>query len=211
MHITNESPVRIKLKDGILRYGRIEVPNNKIELVILTSVYRNVFYSKGYTTENFVGPDCFSYSEADEGMVPHKSILEPQSETCGNCPNNLWGSNPYGEHGKACKQARRLVVIPASVLETGAGAVSAANLAIIDLPVTSVKYYSQYVRDLAESSDAKPHLVVTEALYSKDEKTHFKVNFDLIRVVESKHLQDAILARVDDAKKFGLKPLFNRY
>ena len=57
-------------------------------------------------------PDCFSR----DLYSPDLAITHPQSKGCASCPNNQWGSDvrPDGTKGKgkACKEIRRLFVIP---------------------------------------------------------------------------------------------------
>jgi len=197
---------RISLKSGVMSYGGTAMPGNKTEAVVVASVYRNVFYAGRYDANNIVNPNCFASSESDKGMAPHSNVAEPEHATCDGCPNNEWGSDPNGGRGKACKQTRRLVLIPGHAVEGGAGAVNTAELAIMDLPVTSVKNYSSYVNSLAASANVPPFAAVAEISVTPDAKTQFKVNFKPMRVVPSEELLTAIEARMSSALALGLEP-----
>lgn len=59
------------------------------------------FYRKAYDPRSQTGPpDCWS---ADM-LEPHPSSLRKESDTCANCPHNVFGSGKEGR-GKACSTA----------------------------------------------------------------------------------------------------------
>jgi hypothetical protein len=197
---------RISLKSGVMSYGGTAMPGNKTEAVVVASVYRNVFYAGRYDANNIVNPNCFASSESDKGMAPHSNVAEPEHATCDGCPNNEWGSDPNGGRGKACKQTRRLVLIPGHAVEGGAAAVNTAEFAVMDLPVTSVKNYSGYVNALAASAKMPPFAAVAEISVVPDAKTQFKVNFKPMRVLPTEELLVAVEGRMSSALALGLEP-----
>jgi hypothetical protein len=197
---------RISLKSGVMSYGGTAMPGNKTEAVVVASVYRNVFYAGRYDANNVVNPNCFASSDSDKDMAPHANVSEPEHATCDGCPKNEWGSDPNGGRGKACKQTRRLVLIPGHAVEGGAAAVNTAELAILDLPVTSVKNYSSYVNALAASAKVPPFAAVAEISVVPDAKTQFKVNFKPIRVLPTEELLAAVEGRTHSALALGLEP-----
>ena len=197
---------RISLKSGMMSYGGTPMPGNKTEAVVVASVYRNVFYAGRYDANNIVNPNCFAFSESDKDMAPHENVAEPAHAKCDGCPNNEWGSDPNGGRGKACKQTRRLVLIPGHAIDSGPETVNTAEFAILDLPVTSVKNYSSYVNSLAASANVPPFAAVAEISTTPDAKTQFKVNFKPMRVVPTEDLLVAIEQRMSSALALGLEP-----
>ena len=194
---------KISLKAGVISYGGNAVKDNRLDVVVLAAVYRNTFYAGRYDANNIVNPDCFSLSETDEDMVPANAVHKPEHPTCAGCPRAEWGSDLNGGRGKACKQTRRLVLLPASALENPE-AVLTGEMAMLDIPVTSVKNYANYVNVLAASIGLPPHAAVTEISAKPDAKTQFKVEFKGIRAVPSDALLDAIEKRQPDATRIGL-------
>lgn len=197
---------KISLKSGVMTYQGAAMPGNKTEAIILAASYRNVWYAGRYDANNIVNPNCFALALDDEGMAPHENVEKPEHPTCEGCAKNEWGSDPNGGRGKACKQTRRLVLIPASVLDQGAKAVSSAEFAILDVPVTSVKNYSGFVNTLSASVGVPPHAAVCEISIVPDAKTQFKVRFQPLRVVPNEELLNAIEARMEQARSLSIEP-----
>ena len=110
---------------------------------------------------------------------------EPHLATqCRGCPKNEWGSDPRpGSRGKACKEIRRLAVIPYTDTLTPEN-VADTEMAIIKLPVTSVKTWSNYVNKVGASLKRPPWSVITLIKVVPDQKTQFKVLFDCVNAVE---------------------------
>lgn len=197
---------RISLKSGVMSYAGNPVAGNKMEAIILCASFRNVWYAGRYDPNNIVNPSCFALSMSDEDMAPHDNVAKPCNETCSGCEKNEWGSDPNGGRGKACKQTRRLILLPGHAMEQGPDALRTAELAVMDLPVTSVKNYSTYVNMLTASTNMPTYAAVAEISVAPDAKTQFKVQFKPMRVVPSlDHLQ-AIKARLDGAKQLALEP-----
>lgn len=197
---------KISLKSGVMSYGGTAMPNNKVEAVILVAGYRNAYYAGRFDSNNIVNPNCFALSESDEGMVPHENVREPENATCDGCPKSAWGSDPNGGRGKACKQSRRLVLIPANVLEEGPEKIKTAELAIMDMPVTSVKNYSQFVNTLSVSANVPTYAAVVQISVVPDAKSQFKVLFQAMRVVPTVALLEAIKLRRNEALRIALTP-----
>lgn len=196
------------LKSGVLSYAGSPIPGNKTEAIIMAAAFRNVWYANRYDPNNIVNPNCFALSMSDEGMAPHENVSEPAHDTCAGCPYNEWGSDPNGGRGKACKQSRRLVMIPAAALtqpDPVAG-VQSAEFAKMDLPVTSVKNYSSFVNTLAASANVPPFAAVAEISVVPDAKTQFKVMFKPMRVLPSEEVLNAVMARLNAAEALALEP-----
>lgn len=197
---------KISLKSGVISYGGNPVKDNRLDVIILAATYRNTFYKGRYDPNNIQNPNCFSLSESDEGMTPDDVVSEPIHPTCDGCPNREWGSDLNGGRGKACKETRRLVLLPASVLdsEDPVAAIKVSELAILDVPVTSVKNYSQYVNILASSIGLPAWAAVTEISAKPDPKTQFKVEFRGIKPAGDDAILDALEARKAEAVRIGL-------
>lgn len=198
---------KISLKSGVMSYGGQAVKNNALDCIVLVATYRNTFYKGRFDPNNIKNPNCFALSETDDGMVPDPVVTDPVSASCDGCPNREWGSDLNGGRGKACKESRRLVLLPASVLndEDPIKAIKTGELAILDLPVTSVKHYSNYVNVLAASIGLPIWACVTEVSVRPNAKTQFEVNFRGIKAAaESDALVDALEGRKAEALRIGL-------
>ena len=182
------------------------MPGNKVEAIIVAATYRNAFYADRFDANNIKNPNCFALSDTDKDMVPHMNVIEPEADNCHDCPKAEWGSDPNGGRGKACKQTRRLVLIPANALDEGPEKLKTAELAIMDIPVTSVRNYSQFVNTLSASAGVPVWAAVCQISVVPDIKTQFKVLFQAMRIVPSTELLDAIKIRKEEALRIGLLP-----
>jgi hypothetical protein len=132
-------------------------------------------------------------------------MLPGKTRDCATCPLSAWGSDPKGGRGKACKETRRLVVLPASALDTPDN-VMKAEMAIVDIPVTSGKNYSNFVNHVAAATGMPVWAVVTEMSCERDPKTQFKVLFNFARTVADEETLLALEKRKDEALRLALTP-----
>lgn len=172
-------------KAGVLSYNGEAVKGNKLDVIVIASSHANLYYEDKYDPNNIKNPVCFAYSENPDEieLVPHPKSQKIQSETtCAECWANQWGSDPDGGRGKACKNSRKLAVIPAGVEPAD---VPSAEVAALTLPVTTVnKNWSPYVHKLATLYGRPPFAVKTQLGTQPDTKTQFKVTFDDVGMVD---------------------------
>ncbi len=161
-------------KAGILTLNGDTVPDNKLNVIIIASTHANLYYEGVFDDQNPTNPVCYAYSEDGENMVPHPKSSKPQHSDCATCPWNQWESAPNGGRGKACKNTRRLALIPA---DTTAEDLKTAEIATMQLPVTSVKIWAQYVNKLSTLFARPPLGVYTTIGSVPDRDTTFKLTF----------------------------------
>ena len=197
---------KISLKSGVISYGGQPVKGNVLPCIILAASYKNALYKGRYDPNNIVNPNCFSLAENDDDMVPDSVVTNPEHSQCTGCPNREWGSDPNGGRGKACKETRRLVLLPASVLDADdpLKAIKEGELAVLDIPVMSVKFYSQYVNILAGSIGLPAWAVVTDISTKPDPKSQFVVQFQGIKAAGGDDILDALEARRNEAVRISL-------
>jgi hypothetical protein len=143
---------------GILMYKGAKVPGNKMNVVIVDHVIEYAYYgTEAYDPDNPKAPICFGFGRDEKQMKPHEDVAERQNDKCDECPQNKWASAAIGK-GKACKNVRRLALFTQGDLED----VANAEIAYLKVPVTSVKEWAGYVRQIAEVMKRPPLGVVTE-------------------------------------------------
>jgi len=159
------------LKSGVLAFNDSPLPNNEMAVVILDSMLENVFYGGKYDPDEPQAPACFAFGRDEKEMAPHASVLEAGSQggdVCQGCANNEWGSADTGR-GKACRNTRRLAMIPAGKLEangkfkafTDVEHFETAGIGYMKLPVTSVKGYAAFVKQVTGALRRPPHAIFT--------------------------------------------------
>lgn len=206
------------MRAGVLKYDDVALPGNQIACVILHGIYENVYYAEKFDADNKTPPTCFAFWDDDyeDEMQPHEDVdkedcFERQNDVCDGCPMNEWGSADKGK-GKACSNRRRLAVIPAGTyVSQGKNKglelkmfdeekpFKDADLAYMKLPVTSVKHYSAYVREISEQLGRPTWGVFTNITVEPHEKNQVAVSFELLEEIPDE-LMDIIFKRHQEAK-----------
>lgn len=129
--------------------GQAESP---MDVVIVDYIATNYFYPGKYNKDNIVPPDCFAIGRKLKDMKPSKNSLDIQSDSCAACPNNEFGSDG---NGKACKNGRRLAVLPPD-------AAPDAEIMILNVSPTGLKNFDSYVVSVGAKMGTIPVGVITE-------------------------------------------------
>lgn len=198
----------ISLKGGIFTYNDQALPGNTMCAVILDHVLENVYYPDKYDPDNPAPPTCYAFGRELSEMKPHDEASDPESEECQTCPQNVWGSGDRGR-SKACRNTRRLALIPGGSYDKRNDKITlfkkesdfeGADIAYIKLPVTSVRGFTGYVRQLTETLKRPPFGVYTRLTLVPDEKTTFKLHFENVDLLPN-NLIKLMIGRHEEAKK----------
>ena len=108
---------------------------------------------------------------------------------------SAWGSDPNGGRGKACKEIRKLAVLPVSALSSPE-AIAKAELALLKLPVTSVRNWKSYVNLVAATYNLPHYAIITTVAPQPHPKNQFEITFSPVGIVADEYM-DAIIARID--------------
>jgi len=177
----------ISFRGGVISVDKNPVPGNKLECVVTGHVFENAFYGGDFDADNPTPPVCFAFGIKEDDMKPHEKSSDPQHPQCTGCPQNEWGSADKG-NGKACKNIRRLGLIPADAVENGT--IEEATILYAKTPVTSSKAWDGYVRQVTDTLRRPPFAVVTSITAAPDPKKQFVVSF-------------ALSEKIDDSEAFG--------
>jgi hypothetical protein len=171
----------ISLRGGVMTYEKVAIPGNKLQCIIVASIMQRQYYDKPFDPNKPASPICFAFHDGEDGVpwVPHEKAHEKQAEACALCPMSEWGSDPKGGKGKACKEIRKLAIIPG---------VASKEMALISIPVMSVKNWSNYVNGVAAQARRPPWGVVTEISVHPDARSQFVVKFDLVDLLPESQL-----------------------
>lgn len=187
---------RISLRGGVMKYMD-QVIKGSLNVVVIANIVEHSYYKGRFDPNKPEAPDCFAFSETGEEMVPHEKSFAKQNDHCDGCPQFEWGSDtnsPSGK-GKACKEKRKLLLLPATSIED----IKSAELAIMDLPVMSVKNWSVYVAGLTAGEGIPSFAAITEIWVDPDPTAQFKVRFKFAGRVSENYLGD-IMAKIAASK-----------
>jgi hypothetical protein len=192
----------ISFKQGHMKIDDNPVKDNELDVVILAVVHENQWYTGKYDPNVIQTPECYAIGLEDEDMTPHADSADKQGDEdgkCLNCEHNKMGSADTGR-GKACKNVRRIVVVPADALES-VEAFEAAEMRTAKIPVTSVRNLSKYLRNkLVEEIKRPTWGVVTTLSCGPHAKFQVEVNFEFAELVNfDQALYDAVKKRAKEA------------
>jgi len=211
---------KLSIRGGILAYEGNNMPDNQMDVVVVSAAYINTFYIDRFNADNPRPPKCFAVglAEPNEKGVLVQPHMEAHAVTTGNRPENTgeegncatcamgqWKSDPNGGKGKACKEKRRIVVIPRDAINS-AEDVAKAEMASLDIPVMSVANWATYINKLAASTNLPFYAVVTKLGVVPDPRSQYRVTFDGVGAIPSKDVIRAIQARRDEANVLATAP-----
>lgn len=139
---------KFKLPDGTVNPGPLSV-------VILDFVSGNYFYDKPYKDGEVAPAACFAIGTNPKSLVPSNNSPNKQSDTCGGCPNNQFGSKGKG---KACANKRKLAVMEPSDDPN-------APVYLLDVSATGTGAWDSYVNTLKASLKKMPYGVITDIYF----------------------------------------------
>jgi hypothetical protein len=131
-------------------------------------------------------PDCFSR----DLIVPDPQAADRQSDKCGTCRHNDFGSDPKGGRGKGCKEMRRVFFLPSGKLDAH----------VMNVPPTSLKSLKTYFTFLAENKIQRPQFVVTK-FAAKNAENKGGIEFSQLNLSLVKKLDERVILFVLEMKK----------
>jgi len=182
----------IKASKGKLVLGDTKV--TELRAVFLDAVYENGYYAGTYDPNESSPPDCFAIGRDEGQMAPAEGAPKPQSETCGECPMNVFGSAAVGK-GKACKNRRRLALI----LEEDMHDIPNARILFLRTPPTSGGAWATYVKKLA-SAGRPTYATVTTLKIEEHAAFQFVLKFFAAEMIADMHVVAQLRAKRDEAQ-----------
>lgn len=183
----------IGFKNATLKVDGIAIPANELQVRVLATVSERAWYSKDFDADAVQVPDCYALDDTR----PHQDASNPQADNCGDCPHNKWGSASRGK-GKACREAARVIVIPANV------PLASAQMYTAKVPVTSLSTVTSFASRCGQANKLLGEFV-TKLSVTEDKKTFFKVHLTPVEVTADMDMA-ALLKRQNDAYNLALTP-----
>lgn len=196
---------QIGLRAGVMMYQGQQIPGNNLDCIIIASATEYRYDTKPFDPNNISPPDCFSLSVSGEGMVPSPKANFVQAQACDECPRSHWSPNPKrpGKNHKECKERRRLALLPSSVLKDGN--FKTAEIAVLTIPVTSVRFWGVHVNSLLAEYGIPPWAAVSNIAARPHPQNQFEVNFKTVTPIPDEFL-GLIRERITQAEEILLTP-----
>lgn len=195
----------ISVRGGYMTLNGVAVPNSELECVVIADIFENQYYdpSKPFDPDNLSNPICFAMSLTGENMVPDPKSTQIQHTDCATCPMLAWKSDPIRKKGKACKEKVKLALLPATQMKTGG--IKKAELAVLPIPVTSVKNWANYVNLLRDEHQRPPFAMLTTIRSRPHPKYQLEVSFELKGFVQEEFLGE-VMDRIVPAQTLMMQP-----
>lgn len=184
----------ISFRSARMSYGGNQIKDDKLKVVPIHWIFENQLYLRPYDPEDTSPPECYAVDTHEENLAPHPKAPKPQHATCNGCPMNQWKSDPKGGNGKACKNVRRIAVVAATDLGS-VETVQRAEVAMMKIPVTSVKNWSAYATQVTNVLKISPLETIAELSVKPDNKTILQVNWELVDKITDQGILQALLAK----------------
>lgn len=194
----------ISIKGGVMQMNGDPIPGSEMDVVIIGVVTERRLYKTQYDPDVITLPACYAQSITGVDMRPASNAPEQQSESCRTCPMDQFKTASNGK-GKACKESRKMLVIPVSNIDDEKKAKGESGL--ISIPITSVKkFWGPYVKGLSAQHQRPPWAVVTTIKASPDNKTILRVEFTLKALLTEEQLA-IVFPLVNPAEESLMSPL----
>lgn len=188
----------LSFRGGNISYQGAVVPGNTLKVIVVDWVLENQQYPPGVFDESSPqSPVCYAFGRVKDEMRPDpEQVPEPISAACHGCPSNEWGSADTGR-GKACAEVARLALLA----ESDFNEIESAEIAYAKIPVTSMKFWGGYVRELESVHHRPPLAFVTQLkLAPQKELPGWHVEFTLVEPLDGK-VMPALLAKYDKVSR----------
>ena len=204
------------VRGGMLTFNDAPVPNNTMAVVIIDGIFENVFYADDFDPDSPAPPTCFAFARDEADLAPHPTVVEAgqdQSGVCKGCPMNEWGTADKGR-GKACRNTRRLALIPGGTFDEKTGRFVAfrdeehfekAPIGFLKLPVTSVKGYASFVKTIAGGLKLPPHGIFSKVVVAPHQKNQVIVTVEPLGAVPH-DLMATVMKRRAEARELIEQP-----
>lgn len=165
---------KISVKGKLFTLPGKEAEPGPMHAVILDYVWFNAYYKGAYNPAVQQQPVCFAVGRVEKKqdgtpvLAPDPKAPELQAEFCALCPKWQFGSSPSG--GKACKNQRRLILVPENAAED-------AQPYSLYVSPSGLKNFGLYLEELKRLGK-HPAQVVTEIGFDSNQsypKLTFKV------------------------------------
>jgi hypothetical protein len=174
----------ITVKQGVMKFQGAEVPDNKLDVVVLDVAFENNYYEGKFDPKNTTPPVCFAVAYKKDDLKPHPKSTKPQADTCAQCPMNQFGTADTGK-GKACQNRKRLAVISADDLSPKR--IQETEVAYHKLSVTSVRQWDNFANTLAGLKLPHEFAVATISAHTHEEHQQ-ETRFEFVNVLDEESM-----------------------
>ncbi len=185
------------LRGGQLTWQDAPLKDNQMAVIILDSILETVYYEGAYNPDIPQSPVAFAFGRDEKTMRWHEnSAPEFAGQLCSESDVCQWGSADIGR-GKAARETRRLGMIPAGYFNAQGkfemiedeDHYESTTVGFMKLPVTSVKGYASFVKQISETLRRPPFGIIAKVKVVPDPKSQFRVLFEPIMNVPNELLE----------------------
>lgn len=179
---------KISTRNKVFTLPDSTVVQPPMNAIILDWYTAHAYYPKRFTpnSKEFNPPVCWAVGKNPKTLAPHTTVEAPQADSCENCQMNQYGTSSVGA-GKACRNARRLVIVPPDFDEN-------STPLLLETSPTAIKNFDNYVDSLMNMHGVMPFQVVTEINFDAGQ-TYPVVTFRAVGKIKPERIPGAIKLR----------------
>ena len=199
----------IKWKAGQGFIGPDGNAGDALTAVILDFVATNRYFDRPFVADEPGVPACFAIGVSAKTLVPSESAPARQAASCGECPQNEFGSDPKGGKGKACRNYRLMALLPATE-DPGVVSEDEAPIQLLQVPPTSIKNFDGYVNTVATKH--RLSLVGMVTRIKTDATAQFSnVGFEIVRQLTPAEMATYMARREEGRQRLLQEPDVSQY
>jgi hypothetical protein len=170
------------------------MPSIEVVFIKANRLPSKLYYGAKYVEGDNSPPKCYS----TDGVRPDVAVLEPVSELCATCPNNVWGSRitDDGKKSRACQDSRRTVVVFSHHL-VDATPYSPPEVFMLRVPPASLNPLKEFVEKILKPKGIPLYSVVVRVGFDKD-ASFPKFTFRVVRFVTEEEYEIIEQLRASD-------------
>ena len=166
-------------RGGQLSWQDAPLPGNEMAVIILDHIFETVYYEGRYDPDTPQSPTAFAFGRDQDELRWHEnSDPEFAGQLCSESEVCEWGSADTGR-GKAARETRRLAMVPAGQFDRNGDLelfedpehYATTTIGFMKLPVTSVKGFANFVKQVAGALKRPPFGIVARVAVVPDAKT----------------------------------------
>jgi hypothetical protein len=189
----------LSFKGGMIHRGDTEL-DNPTDVIVLDGVFENNYFEEEYDPGNPVPPICWAIGADEEKLAPPADLPTKQAVSCSVCKWNAFGSDDRGK-GKACKNSRRVAVLPADAL-SDLKLLRETEGVRLRIPVMSLRFWSKFVQAITGGFQRPLWMLRTRLSVTLDPKAQFLVKFQPLEWINNEEQLEILEKRYEEVQTY---------
>jgi len=164
----------------------------ELEVVIIDWTNEKAYFDVPYNADDPSAPACWALGDVKpQDLIPSDVSVKKQSEDCGSCWANAWGSSENGR-GKACRDARRLALISSAQLDDP---LEDIEVVFLRTPPTSCRNFDKFANGVRKVLKRPTHGIISTIRFDEEADYEMLLFAAAEPIANPEHLQKVLTLR----------------